>query len=127
GVAPRRRHSWRQAGGEMRPCRHAGERYLCDDHGVPGAGRMTFGEPAMRKSLLCLTVLMLTAVAGCVTINVYFPKAAAEKAASQFVGSVIDQKAAEQNAKPEQTPSTDETQPRNEDTQPCDDDTQGQP
>lgn len=44
----------------------------------------------MRKCLLCLSVLLLTALAGCVTINVYFPKAAAEKAAGQFIGSVID-------------------------------------
>lgn len=43
----------------------------------------------MRKSLLCLGVLLLTMLAGCVTINVYFPKAAAEKAAGQFIGSVI--------------------------------------
>lgn len=45
----------------------------------------------MRKTLLCLGVMLLTILAGCVTINVYFPKAAAEKAASQFIGSVIDQ------------------------------------
>ncbi|HET8554121.1 MAG TPA: YdbL family protein [Rhodanobacteraceae bacterium] len=43
----------------------------------------------MRKSPLCLSVLLLTFLAGCVTINVYFPKAAAEKAADQFIGSVI--------------------------------------
>lgn len=45
----------------------------------------------MRKSLLCLSMLLLTTLAGCVTINVYFPKAATQKAASQFIGSVIDQ------------------------------------
>lgn len=44
----------------------------------------------MRKSLLCLSVLLLTALAGCVTINVYFPKAAAAQAADQFIGSLID-------------------------------------
>lgn len=58
----------------------------------------------MRKSLLCLSVLLLTLVAGCVTINVYFPKAAAEKAADQFIGSVIgsDQQSepADKSAKP---------------------------
>lgn len=43
----------------------------------------------MRKLLLGLGVLGLALVAGCVTINVYFPKAAAEKAADQFIGSVI--------------------------------------
>lgn len=59
----------------------------------------------MRKSLLCLSVLLMTALAGCVTINVYFPKAAAEKAAGQFIGSVIDQKAAAKS-KGQDTPST---------------------
>ncbi|HET7299721.1 MAG TPA: YdbL family protein [Oleiagrimonas sp.] len=58
----------------------------------------------MRKSLLCLSVLLLTILAGCVTINVYFPKAAAEKAADQFIGSVIgtDQQSepADKSAKP---------------------------
>ncbi|HEX7341639.1 MAG TPA: YdbL family protein [Rhodanobacteraceae bacterium] len=54
----------------------------------------------MRKSLLCLSVLLLTVLAGCVTINVYFPKAAAEKAAGQFIGSVIDQPAVNAKAKP---------------------------
>lgn len=58
----------------------------------------------MRKSLLCLSVLLLTALAGCVTINVYFPKAAAQKAAGQFIGSVIDQKAAA-DSKDQNTPS----------------------
>lgn len=47
----------------------------------------------MRKNLLCLSVLLLTALAGCVTINVYFPKAAADQAADQFIGSLIDQDA----------------------------------
>ncbi len=51
----------------------------------------------MRKSLLCLTVVLLAALAGCVTINVYFPKAAAEQAADQFIGSLIDQDATGQD------------------------------
>lgn len=50
----------------------------------------------MRKALLLLTVALLTALVGCVTINVYFPEAAAEKAADQFIGSVIDGSAAKQ-------------------------------
>ncbi len=52
----------------------------------------------MRKYLLYSSVALLTILAGCVTINVYFPKAAAEKAASQFIGSVIDQQAPAQPA-----------------------------
>lgn len=47
----------------------------------------------MRKGLLCLCVAALVSVAGCVTINVYFPEAAAQKAADQFVGSVIGEAA----------------------------------
>lgn len=52
----------------------------------------------MRKSLLCLSVLLLATLVGCVTINVYFPKAAAEKAADQFIGSVIGDDAQAQPA-----------------------------
>lgn len=64
----------------------------------------------MRKSLLCLTVLLLTTLAGCVTINVYFPKAAAEKAAGQFIGSVIDEDtpASPQDQKPAPAASSDD-------------------
>lgn len=43
----------------------------------------------MRKLLPGLLVAGLVASAGCVTINVYFPAAAAEKAAEQFIGDVI--------------------------------------
>lgn len=44
----------------------------------------------MRK-LACIVLTMLTVVlAGCVTINVYFPEAAAQKAADQFIGTVLD-------------------------------------
>jgi uncharacterized protein len=43
----------------------------------------------MRKLLrITLTTLALLLV-GCVTINVYFPEAAAEKAADQFIGNVL--------------------------------------
>lgn len=48
----------------------------------------------MRKIVASIGVLLLTALVGCVTINVYFPAAAAQKAADQFIGSVIDQGAA---------------------------------
>lgn len=45
----------------------------------------------MRKSTMgFLLAAMLALPAACVTINVYFPEAAAEKAAEQFVGKIID-------------------------------------
>ncbi|HET7267147.1 MAG TPA: YdbL family protein [Oleiagrimonas sp.] len=73
----------------------------------------------MRKCLLCLSVLLLTALAGCVTINVYFPKAAAEKAAGQFIGSVIDAgTTSEKSAQPASASSA---------AKPAADDAQGQP
>ncbi|MEW9570560.1 YdbL family protein [Rhodanobacter sp. Si-c] len=44
----------------------------------------------MRK-LTCIVLTMLAiALVGCVTINVYFPEAAAQKAADQFIGTVLD-------------------------------------
>jgi uncharacterized protein YdbL (DUF1318 family) len=63
------------------------------------------GERLMRKSLWCLSLVALGVLAGCVTINVYFPKAAAEKAADQFVGSVIGPAAAGSSAKGASTPA----------------------
>ncbi|HEX7130331.1 MAG TPA: DUF1318 domain-containing protein [Rhodanobacteraceae bacterium] len=49
----------------------------------------------MRK--LILTLIGATALlAGCVTINVYFPAAAAQKAAEKFIGNVIGPDAQEQ-------------------------------
>ena len=45
----------------------------------------------MRKCTVFLGSMLLVLMAGCVTINVYFPAAAAQKAADQFIGSVIDQ------------------------------------
>lgn len=42
----------------------------------------------MRNDLLGLTVAMLFAVTGCVTINIYFPAAAAEKAADKIIDEV---------------------------------------
>ena len=43
----------------------------------------------MHKPLTLLAATCLTLLAGCVTINVYFPAAAAEKAAQQIVGNVL--------------------------------------
>lgn len=44
----------------------------------------------MRKLVYGLLTMVLVALVGCVTINVYFPEAAAQKAADQFIGTVID-------------------------------------
>jgi uncharacterized protein YdbL (DUF1318 family) len=44
----------------------------------------------MRKSVVGLLFALAVALVGCVTINVYFPEAAAQKAADQFIGTVLD-------------------------------------
>lgn len=44
----------------------------------------------MRKIILTGLALAFTLLSACVTINVYFPAAAAEKAAEQFIGKVIE-------------------------------------
>jgi uncharacterized protein len=43
----------------------------------------------MRKIIRSVLLLSVVAVAACVTINVYFPAAAAEKAAGEFIEQVI--------------------------------------
>lgn len=48
----------------------------------------------MRKLVYVLLTTAMVALVGCVTINVYFPEAAAQKAADRFIGTVIDQGAA---------------------------------
>ncbi len=47
----------------------------------------------MRKFIYGLLTTLLVAMVGCVTINVYFPEAAAQKAADQFIGTVLDSNA----------------------------------
>lgn len=44
----------------------------------------------MRKLVYGLLATVMVALVGCVTINVYFPEAAAQKAADQFIGTVLD-------------------------------------
>ncbi len=44
----------------------------------------------MRKIVYGLLATMMVALVGCVTINVYFPEAAAQKAADQFIGTVLE-------------------------------------
>ncbi len=57
----------------------------------------------MRKLVYGLLTMLVVALVGCVTINVYFPEAAAQKAADQFIGTVID--AAPASAPKEEPPS----------------------
>jgi uncharacterized protein YdbL (DUF1318 family) len=55
----------------------------------------------MRKFILWTTLAAAFALpAACVTINVYFPEAAAEKAAEQFVGKIIDSVPAQPQPEP---------------------------
>ena len=44
----------------------------------------------MRKLTCTILAMLAVTLVGCVTINVYFPEAAAQKAADQFIGSVLD-------------------------------------
>ena len=48
----------------------------------------------MRKLAYVFLTSLAVALVGCVTINVYFPEAAAQKAADQFIGNVIGPAAA---------------------------------
>lgn len=47
------------------------------------------------KKYALLTFVSAALLAACVTINVYFPAAAAERAASEFVGDVLGEPAKE--------------------------------
>ena len=56
----------------------------------------------MRKFVGGLLGVLLVTLMGCVTINVYFPEAAAQKAADHFIGTVLDEgEPAPAPAKPE--------------------------
>lgn len=75
----------------------------------------------MRKFLVCLSALALTFMVGCVTINVYFPKAAAQKAADKFIGTVIgpeDATSAKQSDEPPATPDKPSQHPASQDHPP---------
>ncbi|MEO8748024.1 MAG: YdbL family protein [Rhodanobacter sp.] len=61
----------------------------------------------MRKLIYATLTTLAVTLVGCVTINVYFPAAAAQKAADQFVGKVLGESAG--SAKP------DKQNPKNED------------
>ncbi|NMW25902.1 DUF1318 domain-containing protein, partial [Rhodanobacter denitrificans] len=47
----------------------------------------------MRKLVYVVLTSLAVALVGCVTINVYFPEAAAQKAADQFIGNVLNEAA----------------------------------
>ncbi len=48
-----------------------------------------FPRPQLRSVNLMAALIAVAVLAACVTINVYFPAAAAERAAKQFVGDVL--------------------------------------
>jgi uncharacterized protein len=58
----------------------------------------------MRPICTMLLSLSLVLLSACVTINVYFPAAAAEKAAEQFIGNVIGEAAKDAEIKPPPRP-----------------------
>ncbi|WP_267221732.1 YdbL family protein [Dyella silvae] len=59
----------------------------------------------MRKLIYGLLTTCLVALVGCVTINVYFPEAAAQKAADQFIGTVLENTAPAPAPKSDQPPA----------------------
>jgi uncharacterized protein YdbL (DUF1318 family) len=62
----------------------------------------------MRKLVYVILTSLAVALVGCVTINVYFPEAAAQKAADQFIGNVLDDAGqATPSASKQQKPATD--------------------
>ncbi len=58
----------------------------------------------MRKLVYVILTTMAVALVGCVTINVYFPEAAAQKAADQFIGNVLDQAGSAAKPAPKKLP-----------------------
>ncbi|HEX5488833.1 MAG TPA: DUF1318 domain-containing protein [Rhodanobacteraceae bacterium] len=61
----------------------------------------------MRKSTF-LVILAMGLLAGCVTINVYFPAAAAQKAADKVIGNIIGPESQPSPASSTQQPANDE-------------------
>ena len=64
----------------------------------------------MRKIVIGLLATLAIALVGCVTINVYFPEAAAQKAADQFIGNVIDSASPAKPAPKDPPPAADSGQ-----------------
>jgi uncharacterized protein YdbL (DUF1318 family) len=63
----------------------------------------------MRKLVYVILTTLAVTLVGCVTINVYFPEAAAQKAADQFIGNVLDE------TTPDAAPTPKQTQPASPD------------
>jgi len=63
----------------------------------------------MRKLVYVILTSLAVALVGCVTINVYFPEAAAQKAADQFIGNVLEDTA------PQAAPTPKEPKPATQD------------
>jgi uncharacterized protein YdbL (DUF1318 family) len=61
----------------------------------------------MRRTFTGAILALVLALAGCVTINVYFPEAAAQKAADQFIGNVLEDTQAP--PKPQPAPAKDKS------------------
>jgi len=61
----------------------------------------------MHKLVYILLTSLAVTLVGCVTINVYFPEAAAQKAADQFIGNVLGEPAAPAKPAPKTPPATD--------------------
>ena len=61
----------------------------------------------MRKLVYLILTTLAVALVGCVTINVYFPEAAAQKAADQFIGNVLDDTAPPAETPPKEPPASD--------------------
>lgn len=65
----------------------------------------------MRKLVYVILTSLAVALVGCVTINVYFPEAAAQKAADQFIGNVLDGTGDQAAPKPAKPKASDGQQP----------------
>ncbi len=65
----------------------------------------------MRKLVYVILTSLAVALVGCVTINVYFPEAAAQKAADQFIGHVLDNAGSTEAPKEAKPPKNDGKQP----------------
>jgi len=61
----------------------------------------------MRKFHLLVTTALVVAVSACVTINVYFPAAAAEKAAAEFIDEVLGESPADRGPSEQAPPRGD--------------------
>jgi uncharacterized protein YdbL (DUF1318 family) len=68
----------------------------------------------MRKLIALVLTTLAVALVGCVTINVYFPEAAAQRAADKFVDNVLGGPAPE--AKPATKPAAKPVRPAADDT-----------